>query len=65
MRHPCCNCNQYLATIGKRNAAKPAEQHKRQISITLTPEALAKLDALAKAGGTNRSAVVDALIIEK
>lgn len=20
MRHPCCNCNQYLATIGKRCA---------------------------------------------
>lgn len=54
------------STITKlQPTAKQPAQRKVQISITLTPEALAKLDALAKASGTNRSAVVDALIMEK
>lgn len=59
------NPKSHPAPKGNQYAAKPTEQHKRQISITLTPEALAKLDALAKASGTNRSAIVDALIMEK
>lgn len=48
--------------IGKRNAAKPAELHKVQTSITLSKEALAKLGELAQANGLNRSQMIERLI---
>jgi Ribbon-helix-helix protein, copG family len=53
------------APRGNKYAAKPAEQRKVQISITLTPEAIAKLDELVQQLGTNRSAVIETMIIEK
>jgi len=52
------------APRGNKYAAKPSEQRKIQISITLTPEAIAKLEELVKASGTNRSAVIEALIVK-
>lgn len=50
--------------IGKRNAAKPAELHKVQTSITLSKEAMAKLDDMAQANGVNRSQMIERLIRE-
>jgi Ribbon-helix-helix protein, copG family len=52
------------APKGNKYAAKPAEQRKVQISITLTPEAIAKLDDLVQQLGTNRSAVIEVLIVK-
>lgn len=49
---------------GKRNAAKPQEQHKRQTSITLSPEAMAKVKRLAEAAGCNVSQVIEKLIMK-
>lgn len=47
---------------GKRNAAKPVEDHRLRTGITLSPGAMAKVKRLAEAAKCNVSQMIESLI---